>query len=377
MNDILPEEQDPKFEELITLLREADLNAPFIDQAEHAQIISHAKARLFPTEYEVAQLAVQEPGSLPSMSSVRRSEQGQLIHLVNMLAAVLVVAALIGSVLLLFGPWSPLRQNHVGSGPPIGPVGSPVLVRDVTLDGFETIFKITPGPYFLGELLEVDLVITNRTHIAYSLVPPTYNPNNNPSCSGFLHVTTTGGGSPYATAVQSSWSGLPETLLKCNTPPYQEVRLPTNQSFKNRQYVQITSSGYVTLTATVGFRKATNEFGPQNFSPTTSTGIPLQLFVSALVPSDRQLSVKEQNTKVVVSGPPAVRGQLIGEWETACTQGSSIVFGPKSLSGVSVTAMPSQCSSMVTTLNVYHTPLWWAYIVGAPGYALVLGRVNG
>ena len=50
MNDILPEEQDPEFEELITLLREADLNPPFIDSTEHAQIISHARARLFPTD---------------------------------------------------------------------------------------------------------------------------------------------------------------------------------------------------------------------------------------------------------------------------------------------------------------------------------------
>ena len=55
MNDMLPEEQDPQFEELITLLRQADLNPPLIDPTEHAQILSQARARLFPTDSEVSQ----------------------------------------------------------------------------------------------------------------------------------------------------------------------------------------------------------------------------------------------------------------------------------------------------------------------------------
>ena len=46
MNDMLPEEQDPQFEELITLLRQADLYPPLIDPTEHAQIISQARAQV-------------------------------------------------------------------------------------------------------------------------------------------------------------------------------------------------------------------------------------------------------------------------------------------------------------------------------------------
>jgi hypothetical protein len=372
MNDILPEEQDPQFEELITLLREADLNPPFIDPAEHAQIISRARARLFPTDYEVAQLAVQEPGSLPSKSSVRRSKHGQLIHLVNMLAAVLVVAALIGSVLLLFGPWSPLRQDRTGSVPHIGPVGVPVKVGGETADGFERMFKITPGPYFLGELLEVDLSITNHTHTTYWLGSTV----STSPCPGILKITTIGGGSPHVANFQRSWASIPETMFKCNTPFVPPlplgVRVAANHTITIKQYALLTNSGHLTLTANVAFQKTTNEFGG-HFTLDISTTASLQLFVSALAPLDRQLSVNEQKTQVVVAVPPAITGHLLYETGFVCSQGDSGVYETGVGAGLRptiVVRMP-RCTS-ATPQKV----LWWVYVVGVPGYALVSGKVN-
>jgi hypothetical protein len=376
MNDMLPEEQDPQFEELITLLRQADLNPPLIDPTEHAQIISQARARLFSTDFATSKsehMPISELSTPNTLGIKSRRQDKRLIHVVNMLAAVLVVAALIGSALLIFGPWSPSQQNHIGSAPPIGLVGAPLKVRDVTLDGFERSLKITPGPYFLGELLEVDLSITNHTHTDYWLTPEGF------PCS-LLRVMIIGGGSPHATDVQRSWNGLPK-LLECNWPwsasiSPMVVQLSVNQTTTIKQYVQLTSSGHITLVAMDNLRRTTNESG-RNSTPDTDMVISLHLFVSPLVPSDRQLSLKEQKTLVIISGPPAVRGKLIGEWDTACTQSGRGVIGPGAISDVTVIAAPSPCIFKVTTLTIFDKRLWWAYVVGAPGYDLVSGRVNG
>ena len=120
MNDMLPEEQDPQFEELITLLRHVDLNPPLIDPSEHEQIVSQARVRLFPTDYKASQPEMPELVSLPSKPGARKSAQyqrGSFVHLLNVLAAALVVAVLIGSSLLIFGPWSLFRKDRTDTAP--------------------------------------------------------------------------------------------------------------------------------------------------------------------------------------------------------------------------------------------------------------------
>ena len=111
MNNLLPEEQDPQFEELITLLRQADLNPPLIDPSEHEQIISQARARLFPTEPEFSMFEDMPTSKMKVLGSFPMNPKGgldkprrgrRLPHLLNILAAALVVAALLGTSLLLF-----------------------------------------------------------------------------------------------------------------------------------------------------------------------------------------------------------------------------------------------------------------------------------
>jgi hypothetical protein len=383
-DDKQPEEKDPEYEELLTLLQHANLDAMFVDPQEQAQALSKVRARLFPTAHEVAQPELNERVSIPSKPKAltgKLQRQGKrLTPLANVLAAVLVVAALIGSALLIFGRWSPSQQNHVGSGPPIGPVGAPVKFYATTADGFERVFKITPGPYFLGELLEVDLSITNHTHTDYWLRPAAGS-----FCSGILKVTTTGGRSPHATDAQSYFTGLPETLFRCNWPlalgnyptSQPEIKLPANQTITVKQYLQLTSSAHVTLTVQVAFLKAT-KFGRYvtGAAPASTT---LQLFVNAHVPSDHTFSVKEQKTQVVVIGPTAVRDHLLSETLYACGQGSAVeetgggeVRADYRISHPTITLHAPHCTS-----SMPEKLLWWTYVVGAPGYVLVSGRVNG
>jgi hypothetical protein len=170
-DDILPEEQDPQNEELMTLLRRANLNSMIVDPIERTQIILQARDRLFPTDPEVSRYEditvpdLSDLGSFPNKpkAGTDKPHRGRrLIRLVSALAAVLVVVAFIGSSLLIFGPWSPFHQYGSGTAPPIGPVGAPVVVR-TQAHGLELTMKVTPGPYFLSELLEVDVSLTNHT----------------------------------------------------------------------------------------------------------------------------------------------------------------------------------------------------------------------
>jgi hypothetical protein len=103
-----PEENDPEYEELMTLLHHANLDAMFVDPQDQAHAVSQVRARLFPPDHEVAQTdahEMQELGSLPSEPKARRAKhRRRLIHLLNAIAATLVVTLLIGSAMFLFGP---------------------------------------------------------------------------------------------------------------------------------------------------------------------------------------------------------------------------------------------------------------------------------
>jgi len=121
-DDLLPEEQDPRYEELITLLQQANLNPMLVDPTERAQILSRARARLFQTDPEVSKPeempvpADGGPGSPPSKPEAQTGTQRpgrQFVRLLNTLAAVLIVGALVGAMLLLL---SSHRREPVTEG---------------------------------------------------------------------------------------------------------------------------------------------------------------------------------------------------------------------------------------------------------------------
>ena len=373
MNDLYPEEQDPDFEELIALLRHDDLNPSRIDPGEHEQMIANARARLFPKDTEMTQPEISELVSLPIKPMTKRGRHGILVRLINVIAAVLVVALLVGSALLFFGP---LLRDRLSAIPSKGTFGAPRKVGNL-----EMRLRITPGPYFLNELLEVDLVVTNPTHTTDSLAPARF---VDPTCAQLLDIVTTGGGSPHALDFQYYWTGPLRTPncspLASGMDPAMGIPVSAHQTLTYQQYVQLTSSGYVTLTAKLGSLRvyAYTRSGvshPSNIVAGALDGT-LQLFVSPHASADRQLSVKEQKGQVVVSGPPAVRGRLFGRIGSVCP-GSG---GGTDIGGL---GQPPGTTVVLDTLVVGvcgdngPRPLWWTYVVGVPGYTLVAGKVNG
>jgi hypothetical protein len=108
-DDRLPEEQDPQYAKLITLLQQANLNPVLVDPTERAQILSRARRRLFQTDPEASFTddmplpADGGPASSPSKPDAIGTPRpgGQFVRLLNALAAVLIVGALVGAMLLL------------------------------------------------------------------------------------------------------------------------------------------------------------------------------------------------------------------------------------------------------------------------------------
>ncbi len=194
------------------MLRHADLNPPLIGPGEHEQIIANAKARLFPKDTEMTQPEISELVSLPITPMTKRGRHGRLVRLINVIAAVLVVALLVGSALLFFGP---LLKDRLSAVPSKGTFGAPKKVGNL-----EMRLRITPGPYFLNELVEVDLVVTNPTHNTESLAPARF---VGPMCSQLLDIVTTGGGSPHALDFQNYWTG---SLRTPNCSPLSPIMHP-------------------------------------------------------------------------------------------------------------------------------------------------------
>ncbi len=109
-DDLLPEERDPQYEELITLLQQANHSPMLGDPTQRAQLLSRVRARLMRTALKGSfneAMPVAADGGLGSPLSKPEAPTGtqrpgeQFVRLLNALAAVLIVGALVGAMLLL------------------------------------------------------------------------------------------------------------------------------------------------------------------------------------------------------------------------------------------------------------------------------------
>jgi hypothetical protein len=143
-DDRLPEEQDPQLEELISLLQHANLSPIFVDPTLREEILSRTRTRLVQLDSrtslteDIPAIEMEGPGSLPSKSKTRIDRQyrsRRIVQLINNFAAVLLVAALIGSVIIL----KSTLLGRTGEFPSLtlsSHIASPVSKVIVTLKNF-------------------------------------------------------------------------------------------------------------------------------------------------------------------------------------------------------------------------------------------------
>src|SRR5690348_10823622 len=132
--DRIPEEQDPEYEELITLLQKVNLNPLLVNPTRQARIISRTRTRLMQKAPDVTlddEIAPEEthlPYTVPNEYKTQVHEpqpKRRLVYLLNNLVAILVVVSLIASILILKSsllgrlgnnPTLTLSQNAASSG---------------------------------------------------------------------------------------------------------------------------------------------------------------------------------------------------------------------------------------------------------------------
>jgi Carboxypeptidase regulatory-like domain/Viral BACON domain len=113
-DDILPEEQEPQHEELITLLQRTYSRPVMVPPAEQAQIIARVRERLVQADHEDSldgDISLPQIGVLDSSPHQAVSPAGKprrdrrRFRLMALLAAAMIIAVLLGTPLLLLRPW--------------------------------------------------------------------------------------------------------------------------------------------------------------------------------------------------------------------------------------------------------------------------------
>ena len=365
IDDALPEEREPQHEELLPSLQRLYQQPVLLTSYEQAQAVARVRERLLRADTREEEMLnddiqvtiVDLPPQAPVPFAAKPHQGGHILRLMNTLAAVLVVGAIIGASILLFAHRSP--KTPVAS--PTNPIGSPVVVH-TQANHLEASMSLTPGPYFLSELIAADISLTNHSHTTYTLAGvAAANP-----CGQALYVPTTGGGAPHSLPP-------PMGIISC---PGSIMQFKPGQTIAIRQYIALTDSGSITLTLGARFLTVKTMDG-QGDETITNGPDPLQgqwpslrINVNPRVPANRKLSFQLRGTHVIVSGPPWALSHLLYIYNNVgCQdlhdQGSkgtgNFMWEPIATNKVSLPGCPGKNSH-------------WDFAFGAVGYAMSIGH---
>ncbi len=302
-----------------------------------------------PNNTETQDNPTQKPSTSPSSNT-------HISHRLNTIAAVLVIAAIIGISLLLFRSHQPSAD-----GSPVGAVGTPVTAH-VQAGGLEFSMRITPGPYFLSELFVADLSLTNHTQKTFTLEGSSVAGG----CGAALFLDMTGGSAPDYT--------LPvDDVHSC---PLLQTQLKPGETLTIHQFSALSSSGDIRLTPGANFLHT--QVGPDGTRSTTFGTSPLdghwpslKIHVASRVPSDRKLSLQQEGTQVQISAPASARSHLYYIYNVTCDafQGGTVGTGNSAWEPISTTILHQpDCG------DYGNQTIRWSYAVSAPGYAIASGQ---
>lgn len=341
--DRVPDEEENRNAPLIDLLHHS-LHRPLsLSKADERQIIAQVWDRLErtnagsqrPEAPPISQLGEPKPVIVARMGSQRRSLPRWAWDFV----AVLLVGALVGASYLVFRSSPIQRASHI-------PTAAIEPSAQTQVDGLKaSMYLATPGPYFLSELLVVDLSLANLTDTPIQLLG-----SSKPDTACFmsaLSVEITSGGTPSYT--------LPTLDIGC-LDYMPGTKLAPNKMLTLRQYLPVTLSGIVTI-AMGGMKNL-----PQ-VSPLDGHWPVLSIQVDSQIPPGKTLSLHDQAVDVMIQAPPDARSSLLYRQTITCN--GYVAGGPVDWS--------SHATLLLTPPACPTTPAHWKYLVSAPGYAIVAG----
>ncbi len=168
LDDMLPEETSKEYEPLLALLSHAPRKLAPLTSEEQEQAIARVQARLTLTESSVPHnedIVEQQVAPVhlhPQRTRAVSPRRKRVLRFVNTLAAILVIGAIIGISLLLFRRQPQTIGSNLSQGYQPGTIYA-------NIGGLEATLRVVPGPYFLSELLPVDITLTNHSHTTYQL----------------------------------------------------------------------------------------------------------------------------------------------------------------------------------------------------------------
>lgn len=361
-DDALPEEREPQQQELLPLLQQLYPHPAPLTSDEQAQAIARVRAHLLQAETTMRETSDDGTGpALVDLSAQTPSLTGklhrrrQIVSILNTLAAVLVVGAIIIASVLLFAHRSPAPPV---AGPAI-PTSSPIVVQ--TQDNHLTVsLTVTGGPYFLGEMIEADISLTNHSRTTYLMQGvPAANP-----CEQALGVGTAGGGAPH----------VPPPPLGVMSCPFISTQFHPAQTIAIHQYIALTDSGKIILTAGASFlSETTNGQGVKNITngsdPLKGHWPSLTINVSPHVPTGRQLSFQLQGTHVIVSGPSWALAHLLYLYTVNCQD-----FHDQGGTGTGNFMWEHLSTNTAGLPGCPGKNLHWNFAFAAVGYTMVVGH---
>jgi hypothetical protein len=292
------------------------------------------------------------------------------MRVMSTLAAVLVVGVLIGGAILLFTQHTHSLAGQASTPSLARPTGTLGSV-DVKWNGLEMSMKVTPGPYFLGELLTMDLSLTNHTHPALILQGKDDGSAMHPCSSYALRPEQTGGTSPYYSLYTKPVPFIIDCGLAGDGPA-----LAQGQTITDHFYVLLTSSGDVTLTC-AAFVSTPGE----NSGPLAGHLPALHIQVVPQVPADHMLSLQQQGSAVVVQAPTDVH--LVNQTYILCQVSSTDRGTPGGYDYwetlTTNTLQRPECPNISGWANgqrvtTHWATVLWKYAIGAVGYEVGQGQ---
>lgn len=273
-----------------------------------------------------------------------------------------VLALLAACALVLTGVGLFVLHGPPGaSGSPSFPGGGPS--SSVEAGGLTYTLQLSPGPYFVGELVAVNLTLTNASRLSY----PMWGAPRSHGCGQAMSAFLSGGGAPTYTLPTNGF-------LSC---PLFGSTLSAGQTWTLEDFLPLTASGSVTLTAHAAF--VVSSTGAGGVANETSGAGPfargwpsLRLSVAPTTPAGHTLSLHTSMglgpAVVTITAPQAACSHLYYVSDVACSDGGQGSTESPSLAWLPVggtTLREPGCPGSNET---------WTYSIGAPGYAIASGR---
>jgi len=370
----LPEERKSPYKELTEMLRHAYSKPVQVSPERQAQALARARARLGFTDSEIQQVSSDRPsmnGTMPvnpestetMFSSV--SQQHGFSRLVSLIAAMLVVGVLIVSSLLIFR----VRHPMTVASTPVTTTPTTVTSSEIRTHDLDAVLQVSPGPYFLGEMVEVHLTLTNYSSTSDWNMKSGYDAKNcAPDLANNLAVVMTGNRTLADTTLQHSLAGfdcsdVAQEYGTLDPPPPGVLHGFTLPVYTT---TVLTYSGLVTLATPLRFIDMYTQKYDQPLGGRTPS---IQIYVQARMPAGRLITGEQHGTQVTINAPPSARNQLLYTYKTTCPGNPSWQWAV--MQQPPLTLQKPKCIN-----NPSGKVTEWAYVVGAPGYAVFTGSVN-